>query len=936
MQKKISKLYFITLLLLSFCLIVGLELTTSDSFAAPLETTVKDFKELKKALEDKTTTKVVLANDILVTGYAYPVLEKRQLVIEGNNHQLLSDRGYNIVPKGEGTILLSNIVVGSSGNPVGKYLFDSGSDKIDYQLTDVSTTKDNVIGMIKTTGEVKVLNSSPDIKSEWKLTFPYANDYVEYSLISSGKFLLLNSKLSVDTLAGTFFYSNGINDVSFEVNNSTLYNTSMGYVSNIYVNGLRTKMKFLNNSDVTIENKVSSAKGIDSSGMIWGVASSAIDTGMTFTIESSKAKFYSNAMSALVFEGHGSSFYLNNKSNLSIETNEVKSGTSGKYPAIRYSNYGGAKFKVDNQSEMSILKNGGYSAGIRMVDPNNEVYVSGKSIFKVHNKGVPKTSKYDELYDQAIEYGVGSINNSFIIEEESIVDLKADNGSALTSRGDAKILMDPGTSFSAVANTSYATFRADTLTFDLNKPKYFDFSNQKEKAAIMNNADSKSTMALNHSLLSIWKKDKSINGSPYKTFDELDIRLSGNNLGKIDSSSDPKFNKDVYTNMTDLGRINANNSQPRVDHILQPTNADKFVYIHASVPEMYETLRSAFEDEMTIEGNIILPNGQKHPFKEKTQGSIDIYGEANQTGYVKVAAPNNELLPVGSKVIVDRAYRGTSERPIEAETITDPVTTINIIPPKPAEITDEIIQASSKKISGTGKSGSNVYLMHNGKRQESKAVVNSDGKFEIALPKGIKKGDTIQVLLNDGAKQVNIKNPPSTHGSDGNTNPIEDLKYHDTTFPKGSKIIVSGGLSFSSVPETIDFGGNKISNKSVSLRPQKMSENLVVFDDRDAGVKDTWRILLKQTSDIFSAKDDTKKLSKAKWFYTMKNGKNAEISAENSVIEDSSNFKSDTSVNITNAWNGNRGLNLEVPVENQLLGDYTGKLNWTLENVPGN
>lgn len=50
---------------------------------------------------------------------------------------------------------------------------------------------------------------------------------------------------------------------------------------------------------------------------------------------------------------------------------------------------------------------------------------------------------------------------------------------------------------------------------------------------------------------------------------------------------------------------------------------------------------------------------------------------------------------------------------------------------------------------------------------------------------------------------------------------------------------------------------------------------------------------------------------------------------------ESGEFATDGTKDISEAWTGNQGFKLTVPVEKQRIGDYTGKLSWQLEDVPG-
>lgn len=69
-------------------------------------------------------------------------------------------------------------------------------------------------------------------------------------------------------------------------------------------------------------------------------------------------------------------------------------------------------------------------------------------------------------------------------------------------------------------------------------------------------------------------------------------------------------------------------------------------------------------------------------------------------------------------------------------------------------------------------------------------------------------------------------------------------------------------------------------------------------------------------------------------YYTSQLGEK-QISTATQIVE-SGEFTSDGSKNISADWQDSKGFNLKVPVEKQRVGEYSGKLSWKLEDVPGN
>lgn len=176
--------------------------------------------------------------------------------------------------------------------------------------------------------------------------------------------------------------------------------------------------------------------------------------------------------------------------------------------------------------------------------------------------------------------------------------------------------------------------------------------------------------------------------------------------------------------------------------------------------------------------------------------------------------------------------------------------------------------------------------------------------------------------------QLSEDQRPSTNNDIGNINPKEELSYRDATFKAATKVIVVGNLSLDTVPDKLEFGSNNISNQTQSYQPT-INGKLVISDTR-GGAKKPWRLTLHQSDTLkngtVSLEDDLS--------YTSSLGEK-QITTATQIVE-SGEFTTDGSKEISANWTGNQGFKLTVPVEKQRIGDYTGKLAWQLEDVPGN
>ena len=139
-------------------------------------------------------------------------------------------------------------------------------------------------------------------------------------------------------------------------------------------------------------------------------------------------------------------------------------------------------------------------------------------------------------------------------------------------------------------------------------------------------------------------------------------------------------------------------------------------------------------------------------------------------------------------------------------------------------------------------------------------------------------------------------------------------------------IFQNGVLSFSSVPETIDFieGDSAVSLGLVQAVPNK---SLSINDTRVSG--SPWKLQVTATN----LKTDSGQALKGELSYVNSKGANLAIGSTIQTIENGTKPIGNSVVDISKVWSKDKGLRLRIANDNY-LGTYKGTLNWTLTDVP--
>lgn len=137
--------------------------------------------------------------------------------------------------------------------------------------------------------------------------------------------------------------------------------------------------------------------------------------------------------------------------------------------------------------------------------------------------------------------------------------------------------------------------------------------------------------------------------------------------------------------------------------------------------------------------------------------------------------------------------------------------------------------------------------------------------------------------------------------------------------------VYSGQLSLYSVPNRINFGETKKSSETITL-PGISEGNLIVSDTRPETKKTNWVLNLRSSVSLVGEHTSLT--------YTNRKNKQLVINQADQPIEENLPNKPDKD-NISEGWsNKTQGLFLKIPPEDQKIGEYSGKLIWTLQNTP--
>ncbi|WP_375178486.1 isopeptide-forming domain-containing fimbrial protein [Enterococcus rotai] len=596
--------------------------------------------------------------------------------------------------------------------------------------------------------------------------------------------------------------------------------------------------------------------------------------------------------SAIGMTSLGGKFTVADNSNLNVTSEDSNGG--GLQAVIRFALRGSNIFDVSNNSKVYIKKKAGNHSAIRMWSNNNEIIVSGGSDFILEHDGDgTERNPGTNGNNQGIQFREGSASetSSFkVLGEDSNVSLEADYGAAIDCNNQKlDVAVDEGAYFvvrgrTASASEGIFSSPGNTTTFTMTKPKYFDFRNDSSIGAMIfdNGASSKFTMT--GSDLSVWNKGSLLDGNPSLSWTILDTVLSGTNFGTIDSTSNPDF-KAKFAGANAYSRMTANNQSAIVDELRVPTDADKFIWGHASVPEgKGEANRDAYTDEVYLRVNVYKADGSldfeaigSSIGDDNGNGGESVYGDAPRAGIVKIQVPENKFLTKEHTIKVIGAWRGAKDAEGTGSVHTSlpedlqapDQTVLDVTPPEPAKLIDANLNNATKVLAGEGsEANATVYVYYeNGDKDTGRllgtTVVQADGKWVFDLPHYVDKDKELSIYLEDRAgkqsyDQKGLIKPPLTNTDNGNINPYNDYAYHDAVFngvakyqvkdilpdqPTLTKTVASSGGTTTTVGDTLTYtitaGNNKGDSFETNWKDVEITDVIpdgLMFDPLNPGI----------------------------------------------------------------------------------------------------
>lgn len=671
--------------------------------------------------------------------------------------------------------------------------------------------------------------------------------------------------------------------------------------------------------------------------------------------------------------------------NLSADSDSETSGTAELnrlQPAVlRFSWMGETEFNISNQAKINVKKIDGQASAIRMYGSKNKINVTGGADFDAISTG----------NGPAVHYPKGDANEFKLVDPESSVYIEATNGQGLAfgslnkdgDKGTGKVVAGNDTYFIVRGNTKLTGVGANGLggavsgamqaydfTFEMGKMRYYDFKNTGGGPAIFTSG-TKSSLKSEGNDFSVWKrnlKGEELDVNPSRIYQSLTFTAENQyfkNVTVPDDSSEKnkQFVEDVKADAAEMNpsvkviglqaysRITANNQLAQLTDVRVPTDADAYIYAKAVIPQAKgEDPRPAYEGEVTAVAGLVDQDGTVYNTEEAKSlpGNSDIYGK-EESGAIRFKLPKElvskqQLLKVGQSVKVISGYQGdgidTEKRQIKVVTDKNPKV-LDATPASAIDILDkDEIVASGGTIKGKVSETALVkyYFKPSGSDEFASSetvATDENGQFElpIDLTHNLQENDVIYVTTMDSAGVLDIEDRPTTNTENGNENPISDeaIHFHDATFTKAVEIkLVGGELTLVSVPETLDFGLNKVSTKALDLKPDP-SDKLLISDNRGSR-KDSWRLKLNVEESLKikskrSESDLTPGLT-----YTDRQNKKQDVTSTGIIVEETT-LEKDGELELSSEWETtNQGFNLNVPVEKQRVGEYSGALMWTLEN----
>nr|WP_248299612.1 WxL domain-containing protein [Enterococcus mundtii] len=485
---------------------------------------------------------------------------------------------------------------------------------------------------------------------------------------------------------------------------------------------------------------------------------------------------------------------------------------------IRFRAGNGYQFNIDG-GHFFAGKNGGNSPVIRMSGSNNKISVLNGGVFEVDNPGNGVANdggvaggNQGVFYPSATDIGP----NTFEVKGQGsyiVIDAKSGPGIDLEGSARGQVIGSNGGYLSVSGRTATAAggiFNANILHVVFDNPLFMDYRNNRSGGGRIFNVSNGSTLSGINSDLSLWRSGTDLNNDPTFTFDALDFEFTGSNYQNLYSTSKPEeLNTSVIgTNgLSQFSRLSSNNARWVIaDELHLPTDADKHIYGRISVPVGLHDSRPSWTNEVKVTVELDRVDGTKRNFSGYTVGhsddspGISIYGEEARGGLFEIEL--DDYLVEGDKVrIVELEQTNSNSDDFENINLTKTLTTVPVMPPKPASFSGSIIPNHIREIVGYSENPQvTIEANYNGNALDTTDVeVDQDGYFSIFVGDlELKEDDEIQVFLRDkkgSAESAGILKPPTTNNEQGNINPKELYEYHDAIFQPATILKVVSDIS---------------------------------------------------------------------------------------------------------------------------------------------
>lgn len=577
----------------------------------------------------------------------------------------------------------------------------------------------------------------------------------------SAELKVASSVVNVNSVNGRGIHLSG-NDSKVDINSKSTSTIVSGAANGLTLHGERPSLRVADSGTELNASSTVGAGYVNAAIYLGSATANSLTLGARVEItDGAQVQATSNLSSAMGIQSRDGNFLLADDASLKLNSG----ASAGEAAVLRFLYFGSYNFTIDN-ALLEISKSGGNSPGIRMYGGNNHIEVKNGGMFRINNPG---NGSPNDTANQGVLYTTNNAPNSFTVSDPgSSVIINAATGPSIdmgTGTGTIDVLNQGY--FQAAGRTNSANggiFNAGNLSVTFDNPLYMNFRNNRPAGGNIFNVSNGSTLTATNSDLAVWRNGVDLDGDPNINYRTLDYSFSGLNFNTLASTNNPDIlNTGNFgtTGLTAYSRLSSNNARWAIaDELRVPTNADKKIYGHISIPVgLYES-RSAWDDEAEVSVEVTKSDGSTQNYRAKSVGhsdenpGISIYGEEPRGGLFEITL--NDYLEAGDKVEVKevRLTSGELTPGFENTILSDPAVTFPIVPPTPAAFDNEIVLSTASTIKGHSENRDvEITATHNGQPIDtSNVTIDNSGNFDISVSElTLLENDKIQVFLRDKA-----------------------------------------------------------------------------------------------------------------------------------------------------------------------------------------